>query len=103
MISGSKLQIRYTAATSLQGTDYPIMTLALHVRKDAPAGGQTQFNLDSSSSWILGLLGATTMKPISPATVTVGGSISILNVVPGGGLLQPGTVVSIAGMGFQPK
>lgn len=103
MISGSKIRIQYQASAPLQGTDYPIMTLALHIRQDAPVGQQTQFNLDSSSSWILGLLGATTMKPIPPATVTVGGSISILNVVPGGGWLQPGTVVSIAGMGFQPK
>jgi IPT/TIG domain len=43
------------------------------------------------------------MKPIPPAPVTVGGTISILNVVPGGGLLQAGTVVSIIGMGFHPK
>jgi hypothetical protein len=103
MVTPGKIQVQYTASSGPLGSDYPIMTLAMHIRKDAPAGQQTQFNLDSASTWVLGLLGATTLKPIAPATVTVGGGISIMNVVPGGGMLQPGTVVSIVGMGFQPK
>jgi hypothetical protein len=40
---------------------------------------------------------------MAPATVTVGGTISITNVVPGGGVLPAGSVVSIQGTGFQPK
>jgi hypothetical protein len=40
---------------------------------------------------------------MTPATVTVGGTISITNVVPGGGLLPAGSIVSIQGMGFQPN
>jgi hypothetical protein len=103
MINGSKINIVYTTTAGAQGTDYPIMTMALHVRPDAAPGTQTHFSLDPSSTWILGLLGATTMKPLPPATVTVGGSISITNVVPGGGMLPAGSVVSIHGMGFQPK
>lgn len=103
MVTPGKMQVRYTASSGPLGSDYPIMTVALHIRNDAPAGRQTLFDLDPSSSWVLGLLGAATMKPIPPAMVTVGGTISILNVIPGGGLLQPGALVSIVGMGFQPK
>lgn len=102
MINGSQVALTYTTTAGPQGTDYPIMSMALHVRDDAAVGSQTQFNLDPSSTWILGLLGATTMKPQPPAIVTVGGSVSITNIVPGGGLLPAGSVVSIQGIGFQP-
>lgn len=103
LVNGSNVALTYTTTAGAQGTDYPIMTMALHVRNDAAAGSQTQFNLDPSSTWILGLLGATTVKPQPPAIVTVGGSISITNIVPGGGLLPAGSTVSIRGMGFQPN
>ena len=103
MVNGSRINIRYTTTAGAQGTDYPIMTMALHVRPDAVPGSQTQYQLDPSSTWTLGLLGTATLKPVPPATVRVGGSISILNVVPGGGVLPAGAVVSIKGMGFQPK
>lgn len=103
MVNGSHINIRYSTTVGAQGTDYPIMTMALHVRPDAVPGSQTQYQLDPSSTWTLGLLGTATLKPVPPAIVTVGGSISITNVVPGGGILPAGSVVSIRGMGFQPK
>jgi hypothetical protein len=40
---------------------------------------------------------------MAPATVTVGGTISITNIVPGGGVLPAGSMVSIQGIGFEPK
>jgi hypothetical protein len=101
VINGSQVNVFYTTSSGPQGTDYPIMTVALHVRPDAVPGSQTQFNLDPSSTWMLGLLGPATLKPMQPASVTVGGTISITNVVPGGGVLPAGVVVSIQGMGFQ--
>jgi IPT/TIG domain len=103
MIRGSQIALMYTTTAGAQGTDYPIMTMALHIRPDAFPGMQTQFTLDPSSTWVLGLLGVASYKPTPPATITVAGSVSITNVVPGGGLLPAGTVVSIQGMGFQPK
>jgi hypothetical protein len=103
MISGSQVKIQYITSSGAQGTDYPVMTVALHVRPDAVSGSKTQFSLDASSTWILGLLGAASLKPQAPATVTVGGSISITNIAPGGGILPAGTVVSIYGLGFQAR
>ncbi len=103
MINSSRLNILYSTTAGAQGTDYPIMTMALHIRPDAVPGTQSLFQLDPSSWWNLGSLGTATLKPVAPATVTVGGSISITNVVPGGGLLPAGTVISIRGIGFQPK
>jgi hypothetical protein len=101
VINGSQVNVFYTTSSGTQGSDYPIMTVALHVRPDAVQGSKTQFGLDPLSTWIFGLLGPATLKPMQPATVTVGGTISINNVVPGGGLLPAGTVVTIEGIGFQ--
>lgn len=103
VVDGPEVNVFYTTSSGAQGTDYPIMTVALHVRSDAAPGSQTQFILDPSSTWMLGVLGPATLKPMTPATVTVGGSISIANIVPGGGLLPAGSIVSIQGMGFQPN
>ena len=103
IVGRSRVKILYSTTVGAQGTDYPVMTVALHVRPDAVKGSQTLFQLDASSTWSLGLLGTATLKPTPPATVTVGGSTSILNVVPGGGVLPAGSVVSIRGIGFQPK
>lgn len=103
-IDGSRVNIRYTTTAGAAGTDYPIMTVALHIRPDALLGSTTQFQLDPSSTWTISPLGTTaTLKPAPPATVTAGGTISILDVVPGGGVLPAGSMVSIRGMGFQPK
>ena len=103
MLSGSDLRVDYITSSGTSGTDYPIMTIALPIRKHAPVGKQILFSLDPSSTWILGRLGRATLKPIPPAVVTVGGSISISNVIPGGGILAAGSVVSVQGMGFQSK
>ena len=103
LINQNRVSISYIASTGAQGTDYPIMTLALHISPNAVPGTQTLFSLDPSSNWTLGDLGTATMKPEPPATVSVGGSISITNVVPGGGILPAGSVVRIEGVGFQPK
>lgn len=103
MVNGTQVQIQYITSTGAQGTDYPIMTLALHVRPDAVPGTQTQFALSPASSWVLGSLGTATAKPMPPATIKVGGSISITNVTPGGGTLPAGSMVTIHGIGFQPK
>jgi hypothetical protein len=102
MLGPSMIDIESITSTGTQGSDYPIMIVSLQVPPATSVGSQFSFSLDPSSTWTLGLLGTATMKPISPATITVGGSISITNVVPGGGVQPTGTVVHILGLGFQP-
>jgi hypothetical protein len=92
--------VNFESSGSVQGTDYPVMTFALHVKNGAPVNSQTLFSVDPASTWIIGAFPAI-VKPIAPATVTIAGSISVTNVVPGGGLLPAGTVVKIQGIGFQ--
>ena len=102
LIDGSSFSIDYVSDGTLQGTDYPVMTIALHVRPDAVPGSHSQFDLDNSTSFDVNSVAAI-VKPIAPATITVGGSISIVNVVPGGGLQPAGSLVKILGLGFQPR
>lgn len=101
MVGSSMVNVAYISSTGTQGSDYPIMTVALRLPSNVSIGTKLPFSLDPSSTWTLGLLGTATMKPIAPATITVGGSISITDVVPGGGLQPAGTVISVRGIGFQ--
>ena len=101
MIGPSMITLESVTSTGTQGSDYPIMIVSLQVSPTVGVGTKFSFNLDPSSTWTLGLLGTATMKPITPATITVGGSISITDVVPGGGVQPAGTVVHIEGIGFQ--
>lgn len=102
IVSIPDVWVSFESTGSLQGTDYPVMTVALHVSDSAPVNSQTQFGLDPASTWTIGAFPAI-VKPIAPATVTVGGTISITNVVPGGGLLPAGSTVKIEGIGFEAR
>ena len=56
MINGPQVKIRYITSSGAQGTDYPIMTVALHIRPDAVPGAKTLFSLilprhGYSASW----------------------------------------------------
>lgn len=101
MVNGSQVNVAYVTSNGTQGSDYPIMTVAFQMPASATIGTQSQFTLDPSSTWTLGLLGTASLKPILPVTITVAGSVSITDVVPGGGLLPAGTIVHIQGIGFQ--
>lgn len=101
LIGPSSVSIASITSTGTQGSDYPIMTVALQLPANISVGNKLSFSLDPASTWTLGLLGVATMKPIAPATITVGGSISITDVVPGGGIQPAGTTIRVQGIGFQ--
>ncbi len=102
IVNGSSVWIDFICNGPMTGTDYPVMTMALHVRPNAAVGSQTQFDIDPQTTWTVGYLPAI-MKTVAPATVTVAGSVSITNVVPGGGMLPAGSIVKVQGLGFQPR
>jgi hypothetical protein len=104
VVDGAQVQIFYTGTSLLTG-DYPILTVVLPVRADAVPGSRTQFTLDDRSLWNFSTSGLVSAKPISPATVTVGGAnaVSISDVVPGEGVWPAGTIVSVRGAGFSSR
>jgi hypothetical protein len=100
VITDNHVQISYASTVTLDAS-YPILTMALSVRPDVPAGWQTLFSMDPDSIWNFSTTGTPiTAKPITPATVAVGGTISITDVIAGEGVMPAGTVISVRGIGF---
>lgn len=100
-LKGTALQVNYTSPNGTFGAiaGYPLLTIAAHVRDDAAKGnvaplGDALTLTGSSSTQAYSFV-------IKPGTLTIGGSVSIHNVVPGGGMWPAGTVVHLTGNGFQ--
>ncbi|MDQ6699139.1 MAG: hypothetical protein M3Z36_03010 [Acidobacteriota bacterium] len=101
VVNGGRVNVRFTSPNGTFGTNsgYPLMTFAMHISPNARPGSHTTLTLDATS-WIADLFGASVPIEIKPSTVTVGGTVNISNVVPGGGPVAAGSVVSVRGMGF---
>jgi len=103
--NGSDVYVQFVSPKGTFGTsveDYPVMTVTFGVPATALPGQQSLLTLDPSTVWQTAL-GTPLSIEIKPGTLTIGGSVSIANVVPGGGRWPAGTVVRILGMGFTPK
>jgi hypothetical protein len=103
VINSGKLALRFISPNGTFGTDgYPLMTATVAVPPTAASGQKYQVNLGSSSYWT-NLLGSSIPVEIQQGSITVGGSVSITNVVPGGGVLPAGGFFTIQGIGFTPN
>jgi hypothetical protein len=80
--------------------DYPFMTVAMTIPASIATG--ITYDLAMESANFVGPLGPLTLTDPKPGTLTVGGSVSIHNVTPGGGIWPSGTVVKVEGTGFTP-
>jgi hypothetical protein len=78
--------------------DYPFMVLTMRVPSTDPLG--YSFPLGLVSANFVGALGPMTFTDPKPGTLTVGGSIAISNITPGGGTWPAGTVIKVEGTGF---
>ncbi len=78
-------------------TDYPIVTLTSHVSADALPG--STYPLSANLSLVAPTGTSVIMAPVN-GTLTIGGSLFVNNVLPGGGSWPAGTVVRILGGGF---
>jgi len=81
-------------------TTAPLLAITLGVPADAAVGTTAPLVLDPASQWFgpLGLY----PEDIRNGVFTVGGAVSITNILPGGGFLPAGSTVSVIGLGFQP-
>jgi uncharacterized protein (TIGR03437 family) len=82
----------------------PVLTVTIPILATAPAGTVSPITLDASPvppgvQWTDPQRNIYSVT-VAPGTVTVGGSLSVQNLVPGGGLLPAGKVVRINGTGF---
>ncbi len=100
VIQGTALQVNYVSPNATFGTslDYPILTIAAHVRDDAAKGNITVLGGNLACTGWYGAQAYSFL--IKPGTLTIGGTVSINDVTPGGGMWPAGTVVRVMGKGF---
>ena len=104
VISQTGIQVITTSPLATFGTspdlEYPIVAIAVPVPSDALVGSQFPLSVDLANSFWLDAFGQPYAQEIRPGTLTIGGTLNISNVVPGGGFQPAGTTISILGMGF---
>jgi hypothetical protein len=105
VVDNDHFNVRLTSPHGTFGTntDYPLLTAAFRLSASVVPGQKFEVKLDPSQSMWQDLLGSTFPIEVQQGSITVGGSVSITDVVPGGGMLSAGAAFSIFGMGFSPN
>lgn len=80
--------------------DYPFLVVASKIKPGLPLGAQYTIRLDSTS--FFQAPGGSNYLDIAPkpGVLTIGGSVSVTNVIPGGGIVPQGNVIRVLGTGF---
>jgi hypothetical protein len=81
--------------------DTPVVAMSIPVLSTALPGQTANLTLNPNSVW-LDPNGNPYPTLVTQGMLTVGGTLSISNVVPGGGIVPAGSTVKVLGMGFQP-
>src|SRR5262249_30826808 len=81
----------------------PIITITLPVRTDAPIGFQTPVSLYLANSSFFDVTSRPLAVTAKPGTVTIGGTLNVSNIVPGGSIVPAGSPIAILGTGFTPS
>jgi hypothetical protein len=102
VVSNGKLTLFVVSPNSDFGTnlDYPFITLTMDVPSSTPTGSIFPLTLDAGS--VETPTGPLTFADAKPGALTIGGTVSIRGVFPGGGTYPAGTVITVQGKGFQP-
>jgi len=101
--SGST-QVFFSSPLTSFGTtiDTPVMAIAMPLTTSATVGQTVNLNLDPNVSLWYDPNSKLYPVELKSGILTVGGTLAISDVNPGAGIVQPGTVISIKGVGFQP-
>jgi hypothetical protein len=99
---GVQLSLSSSLTDMGQNIDYPILTMAMPVKTTAKPGQTGDLVLDPSVAQWLDPSGQDYPVLLKNGILTIGGTLSIANLVPGGGVVPAGTKIAITGMGFQP-
>jgi uncharacterized protein (TIGR03437 family) len=100
-VNSQTLSASFSSASAGFGQlpELPVLVVTVPVLASATPGATSAITADPGAAWI-GPQGNQYSISVTPSTFTVGGSLSIQAVTPGGGLLPSGTVVQITGTGF---
>jgi len=105
VIDGGRIFIAFNSPDGTFGTggrDLTIAALAIPVRDDANPGDQSPLTLDPDASWWLNPMGDPYAQEVRQGLLTVGGSLSITDIVPGSAFVPANSTIAVLGMGFQP-
>jgi len=95
-------QVFFTSPLTSFGTalDTPVMTIQIPVSAAGTVGQTVDLTLDPNNS--LWYDPASNLYPVElrSGVMTVGGTLSVSDVTPGAGVVQPGKIISIKGIGF---
>jgi hypothetical protein len=104
VISANNVAVRIASPAGTLGmsTTAPALVVTMAVPATATPGTAIPLNLDPTASFWLDPSGNVYPEQIKEGTLHVGGTVSITDVLPGGGFLPAGSTVSVIGLGFQP-
>lgn len=101
---GGQIDIEVVSPTANLGTveEIPLLGLSMRLREDAPAGASGVVRIRSGSTFYKASGDKWYVESNAPGSLTVGGELSIDDVIPGGGVVNAGDTVKIVGHGFRP-
>ena len=105
VLQGRRFRANIVSPQGSLGTqlDYPFLVVASTIRSGLPTGTQIPIALDGTS-FFQGPGGVPYSMPAAKGGVlTIGGSVSVTNIIPGGGVLPAGATVRVLGTGFTPE
>lgn len=100
-----RLSFRLTSPLGSMGTvfEYPFLTIAVAIKPTARVGASSAITLDLANTAFVNRLGRPTPVLSKAGSITVGGTLSIDNVLPGGGWIPAGQPITVVGRGFTPE
>jgi hypothetical protein len=104
LANGANVQVSFNSTNALFGTelDTPSLVLLFPVLASAAVGRTTSLTLDAAGAkWVDPVTGQSYALTLTPGLLTVGGTLSVSNVTPGGNNVPAGAKVVIKGTGFQ--
>lgn len=101
-LQGHHLDVTFASASAGIGQlpELPILQVSIPLLAAAKPGATSAIQIDASQSPWTDAQGHTYSVSANSGTLTVGGTLSISSVSPGGGVRPQGTVVQITGTGF---
>jgi uncharacterized protein (TIGR03437 family) len=101
-VSGQHVDAHFSSPSAgiAQLPGLPVFSVWVPILAGAAPGATTSVTVDPTLAPWTDNQGNTVTVTAVPATFTVGGSLSVAGVTPGGGLLPEGTVVQVTGTGF---
>ncbi len=101
-VSAQHVAAYFSSATAAIGQlpDLPVFVVSIPVLPGVAAGTTSAVTVNASGAPWNNVSGNPYSVSLNPGMLTVGGSLSVQSVTPGGGVLPAGTVLQIEGTGF---